>query len=87
MSAEPVATYGVRRSTAMHNKKANSTQERVMANTVSVDEYFDEATRGFGKVHQRRRRAYSEGYESMGYRAGQDALRSARMGGQMALNA
>ena len=42
MSAEPVATYGVRRSTAMHNKKANSTQERVMANTVSVDEYFDE---------------------------------------------
>ena len=42
MSAEPVAAYGVHRSTAMHNKKANSTQERVMASTISVDEYFDE---------------------------------------------
>lgn len=61
--------------------------ELMLVRSQEVDEYFDEATRGFGKVHQRRRRAYSEGYESMGYRAGQDALRSARMGGQMALNA
>ena len=40
-AGQPVATYGVRSSYAMP-KKAVSTRERVMASTVSVDEYFDE---------------------------------------------
>lgn len=58
--------------------------ELMIVRPQAVDDYFTEATRGFGKVSQRRR-SYSEGYESKGYRAGRDALRSARMGGQMAL--
>ena len=41
MVAEPVAAYSVR-STYEAPKKVVSTRERVMASTVSVDEYFDE---------------------------------------------
>ena len=41
MAAEPVATYGV--PNAITNQtKVFTTKERVMASTMSVDEYFDE---------------------------------------------
>lgn len=41
MAAEPVSAYGVRTNYAMPTK-AVSTKDRIMASTVSVDEYFDE---------------------------------------------
>ena len=40
-AGQPVTAYGVR-STHATPKKVVSTSERVMASTVSVDEYFDE---------------------------------------------
>ena len=41
MASEPVAAYEVRRPHCSPNK-CESMRERIMANTVSVDEYFDE---------------------------------------------
>ena len=41
MSSQPVAAYEVRRPHCSPNK-CESMRERIMANTVSVDEYFDE---------------------------------------------
>ncbi|MBQ7572382.1 MAG: hypothetical protein IJT19_09115 [Bacteroidaceae bacterium] len=41
MAAEPVAAYEARRGNYAPSKSV-STRERVMASTVSVDEYFDE---------------------------------------------
>lgn len=60
--------------------------ELMLVRSEKVDDYYEEISRGFGKVRQRRR-TYSEGYESKGFKAGRDSVRSARMGGQMALNA
>ena len=41
IAAEPVATYGVS-NTITNPSKVFTTKERVMASTMSVDEYFDE---------------------------------------------
>ena len=41
MAAEPVAAYGEPTTYAMPSKSV-SAKERVMASTVSVDDYFDE---------------------------------------------
>lgn len=42
MAAEPVAVYGVRSINSSERIANIPTREQVLANTVSVDEYFDE---------------------------------------------
>ena len=60
--------------------------ELMLVRSQEVNDYFEKATAGCGYVRTGRRRPYSDDSASRGYSAGRDALRSARMGGQMALN-
>lgn len=42
MVSEPVAVYGVRSSSSTGSIAGRAVKEQVLANTVSVDKYFDE---------------------------------------------
>jgi len=60
--------------------------ELMLVRPKAVDDYYTEISGGFGTLRSNlRSQGYSSAAASRGYDAGRDSLRSARMGGQLAL--
>lgn len=61
------------------------TKALVLVRPKAVNDYADEVTSGFARSTNTVRNAYDNGSYSRGQSAGRDAMRSGRIGGQMAL--
>lgn len=63
-------------------------KELMLVRPKAVDDFYEDMSKGFGQMHSSiRSQGYSQDSANRGYDAGRDSLRSARMGGQLALEA
>lgn len=63
-------------------------KELMLVRPKAVSDFYEEMSKGFGNMHTGiRSNGYNSDSAGRGYKAGRDSLKSARMGGQLALDA